>query len=60
MKYRSFVEGYMYFQNFMLDIELLTVETITNFCYLFSSCEQQARRRPSYRVSVSMYSMPVS
>ena len=49
-----------YFQNVMVDTELLTVETITNFCYLFSSCEQQARRRPSYRVSVSMYSMPIS
>ena len=33
-----------YFQNFKLDIELLTDETITNFCYLFSSCEQQVRR----------------
>ena len=40
--YRSFVGGY--FQDFKLDIhvELLTVETITNFCYLFSSCGQQA------------------
>ena len=35
MKYRS-CGGY--FQNCKVDIELLTVETITNFCYLFSSC----------------------
>ena len=33
-----------YFQNFKPDRELLTDETITNFCYLFLSCEQQVRR----------------